>query len=156
MVRLEARHRAHLADLLERTQEFDAADVGVALELIDLGIAGSDDYRFWLDETDGAVRGYICYGPTPMTTGTYDLYWIVVHPQHRGAGVGRALLQAMEAEIQKAGARLVRVETEGNLEYAATRQFYASIGYEVLAKVRDFYALGNDLFIWGRYFATKT
>lgn len=157
LVRLSAQHRASLVELLERTPEFDAADRSVALELIDLGIAGSQDYRFWVDATDaGRVRGYICYGPTPMTRGTFDLYWVAVHPDHRGAGVGRILIGKMEEEIASEGARLVRVETEGNAEYAATRLFYERIGYEVVARIAHFYDEGNDLFIWGRYFPRRS
>lgn len=152
LVRLEPRHRPALIDLLGQTPEFDEADQTVALELIDLGLAGSTDYRFWIDESDGAtVRGYICYGATPMTRGTFDLYWVAVHPAHRGAGVGRILVRHMEEEIKKEGARLIRVETEGNAEYAATRLFYERIGYEVVARIKHFYDVDNDLFIWGKY-----
>jgi hypothetical protein len=40
------------------------------------------------DDADGALLGYICYGPTPMTVHTVDLYWIAVDtappkPRHR-------------------------------------------------------------------------
>jgi len=35
---------------------------------------------------EGKLGGYICYGPTPMTDGTYDLYWIASDPRVRGQG----------------------------------------------------------------------
>jgi ribosomal protein S18 acetylase RimI-like enzyme len=57
----------------------------------------------------------------------------------------------MEDELRGNGARLIRVETEGNAEYAATRLFYERIGYTVTARFRDFYDEGNDLFIWAKY-----
>jgi ribosomal protein S18 acetylase RimI-like enzyme len=151
--RLAECHRAPLADLLRRTPEFTAEEVDVALELIDAGLAGSPDYRFLVDEDDAtrAVRGYVCYGRTPMTEGAYDLYWIAVDPTVKRGGVGRALVRAMEAEIAQAGGWLVRVETAGLDAYEATRAFYAGLDYEVLARIRDFYARGNDLVIYGRY-----
>jgi ribosomal protein S18 acetylase RimI-like enzyme len=152
LTRLAANHRTPLADLLARTREFEADEVAVALELIDLGLAGSRDYRFWVDADGDRVRGYICFGKTPMTRSTYDLYWIAVEPSMKGAGIGRALVRAMEEEIAKEGARLVRVETASLDEYAATRRFYERAGYEVVARVRDFYWRGNDLVIFGRYF----
>jgi len=31
------------------------------------------------------------------------------------------------------------------------RAFYDRIGYEVVARVRDFYARGNDLLVYGHY-----
>ena len=57
----------------------------------------------------------------------------------------------MEDEIKAEGAHLVRVETAGLDAYAATRAFYDRIGYEVVARIRDFYARGNDLVIYGHY-----
>jgi ribosomal protein S18 acetylase RimI-like enzyme len=132
--------------------------VGVALELIDAALAGSPDYRALVDveadvddDATGAVRGYICFGRTPMTEGAYDLYWIAVDPRAKRGGVGRALVQAMEEEIAREGGYLVRVETAGLDAYEATRAFYVGIGYEVVARIRDFYARGNDLVIYGRY-----
>jgi ribosomal protein S18 acetylase RimI-like enzyme len=151
-VRLASRHRAPLAGLLGRTPEFTAEEVGVALELVDAALAGSPDYRFWLDEGErGEVRGYICFGRTPMTEGTYDLYWVAVDPAAKRGGVGRRLVIEMEREIHREGGYLVRVETASLDSYAATRDFYVRIGYEVVARVRDFYARGNDLVVYGRY-----
>jgi ribosomal protein S18 acetylase RimI-like enzyme len=156
LTRLVASLRAPLASLLERTPEFTPEEVTVALELIDAGLAGSPDYRFWidLDETD-AVRGYICFGRTPMTEGTYDLYWIAVDPDRKVQGIGRGLVAAMEQEITTQAAYLVRVETAGAPAYAPTRAFYDRIGYEVVARIRDFYARGNDLLVYGHYLSVE-
>ncbi len=153
--RLGAHHRASLADLLGRTPEFTAEDVAVALELIDAGLGGGQDYRFLVQTEAGRVQGYVCFGPTAMTLGTYDLYWICVDPETKGRGLGRALVREMEAEIAAEGARLVRVETAGSAEYASTRAFYDRIGYEVVARIRDFYRPGNDLVIYGHYLGSS-
>ena len=160
LTHLDASHRARLAELLRVTPEFSSEDQAVALELIDATLAKEDTYRFLVDVDEGApldpsrdVRGYICFGATPMTRGTFDLYWIAVHPAHKGNGVGRALVAAMETELTREGARLVRVETAGTSEYAATRAFYDRLGFEIVARIRDFYWPGNDLVIYGRYFS---
>ena len=149
--RLAAHHRESLADLLARTPEFSADDVAVALELIDDALQGGRDYRFLVDTAGGSAQGYVCYGATAMTEGTYDLYWICVDPSKKGHGIGRGLVSAMEQEISAEGARLVRVETAGSAEYAATRLFYERVGYKIVAKIPDFYRPGNDLVIYGHY-----
>lgn len=152
LVRLHARYRAPLADLLARTREFTRDEVLVALELIDLGLSGGDDYRFWLDVDEGErVRGYICYGRTPMTEATSDLYWIAVDEAARGRGTGRALVRQMEDELRAEGGQLVRVETSSTEAYAASRGFYGKLGYELLAQIKGFYAPDNDLCIYGIY-----
>ena len=160
LTHLDASHRERLAELLRLTPEFSPEDQVVALELIDATLAKEETYRFLVDVDDSvpsdaphAVRGYICFGATPMTRGTFDLYWIAVHPAHKGKGVGRALVAGMERELTGDGARLVRVETAGTSEYAATRAFYDRLGFEIVARIRDFYWPGNDLVIYGRYFS---
>ena len=151
LVRLDPRHRSSLADLLSRTREFTREEVDVALELIDLGIAGGHDYRFWVDEgADGAARGYICFGRTPMTESTCDLYWIAVDSSARGSGIGKRLVRAMEDELKREGARLIRVETSSTAAYAASRAFYLALDYRLLATIEGFYALENDLCIYGK------
>ena len=156
-------HRAPLAEILRATPEFTAEEVGVALEIIDAALGGEAHYHIWVETSDEGgegsddarhVRGYVCFGPTPMTEGTYDLYWIVVNPAHKGKKIGRALVRHMEEELRKVNARLVRVETEGTAAYAATCAFYEALGYERIATIRDFYRVGNDLVIYGRYLST--
>ncbi len=154
-------HRTPLAELLARTPEFTRAEVAVALELVDETLArcaesgegaeGRDgDYRFLLDEGEGEVRGYVCFGKTPMTEATFDLYWLAVHPDHRRKGIARALVLAMQDAIVREGARLVRVETSGTNGYDDARSFYERLGFERAGLLRDFYARGNDLVIYAR------
>jgi len=47
----------------------------------------------WYGKEHPQLHGYACYGPTPLTQGVYDLYWIVVDPQLSGKGFGRYLLE---------------------------------------------------------------
>jgi ribosomal protein S18 acetylase RimI-like enzyme len=96
---------------------------------------------------DAQLVGYVCYGPTPMTLGTFDLYWIASDPSVRGQGVGSALVSAMEGDLRKRGARLVRVETSAQEAYGPTRGFYDSMQYLEEARFRDFYKPGEDLII---------
>ena len=153
IVGLEPSHRAGLLRLLKSTVEFTPDEVDVALELIDLGLGGSSDYRFCV-HVDGAGEpdGYICFGNTPMTSGTYDLYWIAVDASKKGSGIGRKLVAEAEGLMKAEGGRLVRVETSGNDAYDSTRIFYDRLGYEIVARIRDFYDRGNDLVIYGHYF----
>jgi GNAT superfamily N-acetyltransferase len=121
--------------------------VSVALELIDAALADSPEYRVLVADVDGRLAGYVCYGPTPMTDGTWDLYWIVTHPDARGRGVARALIQRMEHEVRSVGGRLVRVETSQLDNYGAAHAFYARLEYPIVARLRDFYRVGDDLLV---------
>jgi len=146
--RLAAPDRPPLADLLSRIETFSPAEVTCALELIDLALQPSNpDYFILVAVKEGKVVGYICFGPTPMTDGTYDLYWIASDPRARGQGVGAALVAAMEEDLRRRKARLIRVETSAQEAYGPTRGFYQAMRYLEEARFRDFYQAGEDLII---------
>jgi ribosomal protein S18 acetylase RimI-like enzyme len=145
--------RARLAELLVATGAFHADEVEIALSLFDLarehrvvsGAEGvSDDYEFVGAFENDRLVGYACYGHTPSTEGTYDLYWLAVDPALQGRGIGRALVRDVEERLRVRGARLLVVETSSRPDYAATRSFYARSGYVEAARVRDFYAPADD------------
>jgi len=122
--------------------------VGVAIELVDLALQPNNpDYKILVADRDGTLVGYVCYGPTPMTEGTYDLYWIASDPTVRGQGIGASLISGMEADLRRQKARIIRVETSATEAYGPTRGFYASMKYTEEARIRDFYKVGDDLII---------
>ncbi len=150
---MEIRHivgkdREPLASLIRRVETFSPQEVEVAIELVDLALQPNNpDYQILVADKDGqgGIVGYVCYGPTPMTEGTYDLYWIASDPTVRGQGVGAALVSGMEGDLRRRGARLIRVETSATEAYGPTRGFYASMKYMEEARIRDFYKVGDDL-----------
>jgi ribosomal protein S18 acetylase RimI-like enzyme len=145
---VERAHRAPLEALTRATGRFREAEVATAVELLDGALAGDDDYRF-VGAFDGAdLVGYACWGPTPGTEGTADLYWIVVAPSQQGAGVGSQLLREVERRLQEGGGRLVVVETSSRTDYAPTRGFYEGRGYGRVAVIPAYYAPGDDLVIY--------
>ena len=96
--------------------------------------------------------GYACYGPTPDTDRTFDLYWIAVDPGAQGSGGGTRLLTEVERRLQGENARMLIVETSSRSEYAPTRHFYEKRGYAEAARVREFYAPRDDRIIFTKRF----
>ena len=121
-------------------------EVVVAEELIDSYLADAyrSGYHILVSEVDSVVVGYICYGPTPLTEGTWDIYWMAVAPQMQGKGIGTALIESAEKNIKKAQGRLALIETSSKPEYERTRRFYRAQGYKVVCRIPDFYAPGDD------------
>jgi ribosomal protein S18 acetylase RimI-like enzyme len=141
-------HRARLEQLTRATGFFREEEVVTAVELLDESLAGDDDYQFVGAFDRDALVGYACWGPTPGTEGTCDLYWIVVDPASQGAGVGTRLLREVEGRLLADGCRLVVVETSSRAEYAPTRAFYENRGYTRAATIPGYYAPGDDLVIY--------
>jgi ribosomal protein S18 acetylase RimI-like enzyme len=144
---LKPEDRPQLAELLARIETFSPVEVECALELIDLASSSSRDYQVLVAVRDDRLVGYVCYGPTPMTEGTFDLYWIASAPEVRGQGVGAALVSAMEGDIRRRKGRLIRVETSAMEAYGPTRGFYTAMQYREESRFRDFYKVGEDLII---------
>jgi ribosomal protein S18 acetylase RimI-like enzyme len=149
--RLAPPDRDAIQDLLVKGGTFTEDEITVAMELVDASVAGSRDYRVLVcEDTRGRLAGYVCYGPTPMTDGTFDLYWIASSPRSRGKGVGTMLVRTMEGELLQAGGRLVRIETSQLDGYDAARAFYERLGYREVGRIRDFYRSGDDLITLAR------
>ena len=149
---IEQHHRDAIEQLLIATRVFRTDEIKVALEVIDsYFILPEEDYTALGAFTlGGELLGYVCYGPTPCTVGTWDLYWIAVSPASQGTGVGTRLLQEVERRLALKDARLVIIETSSLPHYTATRRFYEQRGYEVVARVPEFYAPGDDRLIFAK------
>ena len=83
-------------------------------------------------ERDGRVVGFLTHARRYPTTA--EVTWIAVHANHRGGGVGTALIDAIEHQLASDGVRLLVVKTlsdreDPGPEYAATRAFYLRRGF---------------------------
>ena len=144
---LSAADRRRIEEITHAVRVFQDGDVPVALEVFDGAVAGSPDYVALGAAIEDRLVGWICWGPTPCTLGTYDLYWMAVDPAAQGAGVGTALLREMEGRLA-GSARLIVVETAGRPDYRPTRAFYETRGYRKAAVIPDFYAPGDDQVVY--------
>jgi D-alanine-D-alanine ligase len=142
---LSVADRGRIEEITRAVGLFREDEILVALEVFDEAVreGGSPDYTALGADFDGRLVGWICWGPTPCTLGTYDLYWMAVDPALQGSGIGTALVIEMERRLTGV-ARLVVIETTGRPDYAATRAFYATRGYRAVSTIPDFYAPGDD------------
>jgi ribosomal protein S18 acetylase RimI-like enzyme len=136
-------------------------EIATALEVVDEALANAShphgDYRcFVAEDGAGRVAGYECHGPTPLTDGTYDLYWIAVDPAYQGEGYGRALLAFAESHVRAAGGRLLLIETSSQDSYGDTIRFYERNGYPLVARIQGSYRPGDDKLIFAREIAAAT
>ncbi len=150
-----ARDKPTIMDILRTIREFTPEEVVVAEELIDayLETPSTSGYLIYVAEVDSVLTGYICYGPTPLTKGTWDVYWVAVDPGAQGQGLGRELMAFAEGKIKESRGRLVIVETSGRRDYDKTRRFYRSLDYKVAARIGDFYSPRDDKLILAKRLA---
>jgi GNAT superfamily N-acetyltransferase len=104
----------------------------------------SDSDRFWLTDDDNGPIGVAYCEPERMTNRTWNLQLIAIRPDRQGQGRGATLLRYVEQTLTARGGRMLLVETSGLPEFERTRAFYRQCGYEEEARIRDFYAAGDD------------
>ncbi|MFL5493869.1 MAG: GNAT family N-acetyltransferase [Gemmatimonadales bacterium] len=152
---LHAADRGRIEEITRAARLFREEEIPVALEVFDGAVADSPDYIALGAEHDGRLAGWICWGRTPCTLGTYDLYWMAVDPALQRSGIGTMLLHAMERRLLGV-ARLIVVETAGRPDYRPTRAFYQARGYSVAATIPDFYAPGDDQVVYVKSLSTRS
>jgi ribosomal protein S18 acetylase RimI-like enzyme len=139
--------RPAVAEIILSVGNFNNAEIDCALELIDIYLRDQTqkDYRIVVAEwRDGRIAGYACWGPIPLTVGSYDLYWIATHPVFHGHGSGRALMSHVEDRVREDGGRLLVLETSSKESYRNTVLFYRQLNYQEELRIHDFYDVGDD------------
>ena len=139
--------RRVLESILLRANVFTLEEINIAMDLIDLVLMDSNqkDYiiHCFVNAQDQPL-GYICYGPIPMTQGTFDLYWIVVDSDFKGQGIGSRLVDFLEEEMRRLKGRMILADTSSISSYEEAHRFYQKKGFQEVARIADYYWEGND------------
>jgi len=143
--------RARIHEIVVAAGNFNSLEIETAMELVDESLLRGDESGYITIVAElTKVEGYACYGPTPLTDGVFDLYWIAVHPEAQGQGVGRDLIRYVEEGIRSRGGRMLLIETSSRKEYEATISFYKNSKYELAARIKNFYAVGDDKLVFSK------
>ncbi|WP_300037256.1 GNAT family N-acetyltransferase [uncultured Roseobacter sp.] len=92
----------------------------------------------------GAPVGLSYTVPEAFADGTWNMLALAVRPDLQCRGLGSALVAAAEQHLRAGNQRLLIVDTSGTAAFARARQFYARQGYKEAARIRDFWAAGDD------------
>jgi ribosomal protein S18 acetylase RimI-like enzyme len=155
MVEIRPTRRLDRARILAITRAeplFEPDESAVVAELLD-DYFGRDDHHgyYFLSAVEGKkLLGYACYGPTALTDGTFDLFWICVDRASARQGIGGRLLDEVEGQIADMQGRMIVLETSGRTDYLPTWRFYEKQGYTLQARIPEFYRPGEDLLIYAK------
>lgn len=123
--------RAYLHDIVSRYHGRPATEAEVDLAIAD---DPTDDLTgFLAAEVAGEPVG--CAAFRMVTEDTVELKRVHVLREHRGQGLGRALVEAVERAARDLGARQARLDTRSDLIEA--RAMYAALGYREVEPFND-------------------
>ena len=135
-----------IENLLKATNNFSLNEIDIAFELIE-----DTDYNVKIIDVENELAGFVIWGQTPATEGTYDMYWLAVHPKFHGQGIAKQIEEYLVERVKHAGGYLIYVETSSRESYDRTRAFYEKQGYQKLSQVKDYYKRGEDLVTYGKW-----
>ncbi|MBC8439470.1 MAG: GNAT family N-acetyltransferase [Deltaproteobacteria bacterium] len=138
-------------EILLSSSFFYDYEIAVAQELVEENLAKGEEksgYIFIIAEKDETPIGFACYGKTPCTADSFDLYWIAVHQNQKNAGIGKGLMHLIEADIAVLGGKNIWIETSSRPLYEPTRIFYLKTGYDLIAQLPHFYGKNDHKHIF--------
>lgn len=137
-----------LRTILDRTGLFPS---DLLADMAEPWLRGDAPHHWLVACWDGEVAGFAYAEPERMTEGTHNLLAIAVEPDLQRTGIGKRLVAGLATRLRSEGGRILLVETSSLDEYAATRGFYADLGFVPEARIRDFYRDGEDkITFWTR------
>ncbi|MEM9273363.1 MAG: GNAT family N-acetyltransferase [Cyanobacteria bacterium P01_F01_bin.143] len=136
-----------LMAIAEAINLFTPPELEALEEMLAESFEGDSD-SFWITYDDGEPRGVAYGAPEVYADGVSNLYFIAVHPDYQGQGIGGEMLRYVEKMLTERGDRLLLVETSGLPDFEKTRTFYRKNGYEEEARIRDYYKAGDDKIIF--------
>jgi ribosomal protein S18 acetylase RimI-like enzyme len=115
-------------------------------------LEGNSGDCFWLTDEDETVPVGVAYcEPERMTDQTWNLQLIAIRADRQGQGRGGKLVRYVEETLKAQGGRMLLVETLASFDQ--TRSFYMKCGFEEEARIRDFYAAGDDKVVYRKVLA---
>ncbi len=144
-----------LLKIIADSNQFDTDGLAYVKATLDSYLEGNND-ELWLTADDGEPIGVAYCAPEPVTSGTWNLLMLWVRKDRHGRGHGSALVGRVESALIERGARLLIVETSSLDEFAAARAFYNKCGFRQEARIKNFFAAGDDKIISTKPVSSKS
>ena len=139
--------RDPLLYMLQHSGQFDDRGLAHVQETLNIYFSGESE-DLWYSADQQGLAGIAYCAPEVMTHGTWNLLLLWINPTHQRQGVGQALLKQVEKELRSKQARLLLVETSSLIDFTVARTFYSKQGFAEEAKIRNYYASGEDKLIY--------
>ena len=138
-------------EILQSSSFFYDYEIDVAQELVQENLIKGQEksgYIFIIAEKNDTPIAFACYGKTPCTADSFDLYWIAIHQNQKNMGIGKKLMSLIEKDIAGLGGKNIWIETSSRPLYEPTRMFYLKTGYDLVAQLPNFYGKNDNKHIF--------
>ncbi len=136
-----------LLAIVKDSGQFDENGLVHVEETLSNYLAGESDH-LWFTADDGEPVGVAYCAPEPVTDGTWNLLMLWTRGDRNGQGHGSELVSQVENILSEREVRLLIVETSGLPDFAGARAFYEKCGFTQEARIRNFFAAGDDKIVY--------
>lgn len=128
-------------------------EIGILKELLGSWRDYPGDPNTLLELRDGKVlAGFAIIARARDTDMTFEIRALCVERVYRQKGVGKRLVEMLEEEaLRDRREVLIRVETSRQKEETLGSGIFSSLGYATIGHIPDFYAEGDDYYIYARH-----
>jgi ribosomal protein S18 acetylase RimI-like enzyme len=130
-----------LQSILDATELFPS---DMLPEMIEAFFAKTDGSIWLASEDDGGVTGFCFAMPEELAEGTWNMIALAIAPPDQGRGCGAALTSHLEDVLRATGQRILIVDTSSGETYQGARRLYLKCGFTEEARIRDYWANGDD------------
>ena len=133
--------------MIEDSGQFDESGLAHVGEKLNDYLAGENG-DLWFTADDGELADVAYCVPEAVTDGTWNLLMLWTRRDRSGRGHGSALVKRVEQVLIERAARLLIVETSDLPDFENARTFYSKCGFVQEARVKNFFAAGDDKLIY--------
>jgi GNAT superfamily N-acetyltransferase len=144
-----------LLALIKESGQFDDNGLEHVKDTLHNYLRGTTD-DLWFTADDGEPVGVAYCAPEPVTDGTWNLLLLWIRQDRHAQGYGSALVAQIEQALKERSVRLLIVETSGLDAFESARKFYERCEFKQEARVKDFFAAGDDKLIYTKSLWAKT
>jgi ribosomal-protein-alanine N-acetyltransferase len=136
-----------------RIRTFTSADLDTLLAVQNASLPAvawhREDYLWLAQDRSGLIlvaestgERLVGFGAWRQVLDEAELYNLAVSPSVRRKGIGRALVKEAHQQLQGRSVRKVFLEVRQSNRSAVA--FYRSLGFEIIATMKDYYALPHE------------
>ncbi|MEM6578249.1 MAG: GNAT family N-acetyltransferase [Pseudomonadota bacterium] len=145
---IKATEESDIPALQKVLQETDLFPSDMLGDMLAPSLAGETD-AFWLTcNLDGEAVGFCYTAHEALTDGTWNMLALAVHPKVQRKRLGAKLVRGAEQHLIGLKQRMLIIETSGSEDFALAREFYTQNGFVEEARIRDFWANGDDKIVF--------
>ncbi len=140
--------RADIPGLKAVLDTIDLFPAEMLEDMLEPTLDGKSDALWHTAHLGGRVIGLAYTRAEIFTDRTWNLLALGVHADAQSSGAGKTLVRAVEDTLRTRAQLLLIIETSSGPDLEPARAFYRANGYNEHARIKDFWAEGDDKIIY--------